>query len=81
MIGATIGTGGWRRTAQLAADAARKHTGLAVRILGDSEWGPFRHRYPTPAFFKLHLFELLDDEDILYFDADSIHINPWHPQS
>ena len=81
MIGATIGTGGWRRTAELAAAAARKHTGLAVRILGDAEWEPFRRRYPNPVFLKLHLFELLGDEDIFYFDADAIHINPWRPQA
>ena len=81
MIGATIGTGGWRRTAELAAAAARKHTGLTVRILGDAEWEPFRRRYPTPVFLKLHLFELLDNEDIFYFDADAIHINPWQPQA
>ena len=81
MIGATIGTGGWRRTAELAAAAARKHTGLKVRILGDAEWEPFRRRYPNPVFLKLHLFELLGDDDIFYFDADAIHINPWRPQA
>jgi len=29
---------------------------------------------------KLHLFDLLDDDHIFYFDADAIHLNDWNPE-
>jgi len=38
MIGVSIGVGRWRETAELAAAAARKHTGLETRILDDQDW-------------------------------------------
>jgi hypothetical protein len=81
MLGVTIGVGKWRRAAELAAEAARRHTGLETRVLGDAEWGLYRGRYASPIYLKLHLFELVDDEDIFYFDADAIHVNSWSPQS
>ena len=80
MIGVTIGVGQWRQAVEASAEAARKHTGLEVRVLGDADWAPFRNRYGHPAFLKLHLFELLPADDIFYFDADAIHINPWDPR-
>lgn len=80
MIGVTIGVGKWRQMAELAAAAAHKHTGLAVRVLGDSEWERYRDQYDSPAFLKLHLFDLVDDDDVFYFDADAIHINAWNPR-
>jgi hypothetical protein len=79
MIGVTVGVGRWRQTAELAAAAARKHTGLKIVVLADAEWARLGGRYGTPHYLKLHLFEFVDDDHIFYFDADAIHINDWNP--
>lgn len=80
MIGITIGVGRWRDTAQLAAAAAGRHTGLKVIVLDDAVWKKLGDGYSYPGFLKLHVFELVNAEDVLIFDADAIHINSWIPQ-
>lgn len=79
MIGVTIGVGRWRQTAELAAEAARRHTGLNAIVLDDSVWRDFKDVYSYPGFLKLHVFDFVDDDDVLIFDADAIHINSWNP--
>jgi hypothetical protein len=80
MIGVTIGTGRWRKTAGLAAEAARRHTGLRTVVLDDSVWREFENEYSYLGFLKLDLFDFVVDDDVLIFDADAIHINPWNPE-
>jgi hypothetical protein len=64
----------------LAADAARRHTGLDVVVLDDGVWERLGGRYSFPGYLKLHVFDLVDADDVLIFDADAIHINAWRPQ-
>lgn len=80
MIGVTIGVGQWQHTAEMAAVAARRHTGLEVVVLDDAVWHTRGDSYSYPGFLKLHVFDLIDADDVLIFDADAIHINPWSPQ-
>jgi hypothetical protein len=80
MLAVTIGTGGWRKAAEVSAQSVREHTGLETRILGDAEWKRYQDRYPHPAFLKFHLFDLVDDDNVFYFDADTLHLQSWEPQ-
>lgn len=81
MTAVTIGVGAWRQSAELAAARAAEHTGLNCVVLGDDVWERYSDRYDNPAYLKLHLFDLVDAENLLYFDADAIHLNPWNPRS
>jgi hypothetical protein len=80
VIGITIGVGRWRETAELAAAAVRRHAALEVVDLDDAVWEKLRGDYSYPGFLKLHVFDLVGADDVLIFDADAIHINPWTPQ-
>ncbi len=80
MLGVTIGVGKWRRAAELTAQAAHTNTGLETRVLGDAEWATVREQYEHPSYLRLHLFDFVEDDDVLYFDADAIHLRPWNPR-
>jgi hypothetical protein len=88
MLAVTIGVGaGYVEMARLAAARVEALCGLPTRILGEVEMRavlPARllERYGPSAsmFLKLHVFDLVSDDDILYFDADLVFLRPWSPR-
>jgi hypothetical protein len=88
MIAVTIGVGAmYGEMARLAARRVQAATGLPVRILGEAELGSHvdeRHRRRWGAVacncLKFALFDLIPDDDILYFDADLVFLRPWDPR-
>ena len=79
MIAVTIGTGEYyTKLANYAAGAIEKMTGLKTVILGDEHFAasglPFSHH------LKLRLFELVEDDEIMFFDSDMVCLNPWDPR-
>src|SRR5437016_2684709 len=77
MIAVTIGVGKYARMARLAAGALARHTGLPTRIIGDAEFAASGLR--APHHLKFRLFDLVSSENILFFDADLVALNPWNP--
>ena len=78
MVGVTIGVGEhYGRLAELAARAVEEKTRLRTIILRDSHF--VFSRLPAPNYLKLRMFDFVDDDSILYFDADVACLNPWRP--
>ena len=79
MIAVTIGTGEYySKLAHYAARTLGKMTGLKTVVLGDEHFAasglPYSHH------LKLRIFDLVDDDEILFFDSDMVCLNPWNPQ-
>jgi hypothetical protein len=79
MIAVTIGVGKYAEMALHAAAAVRRHTGLETIIIGD---GQLRSSGLTaPHHLKFRLFDLVDADQLMYFDADLVALNSWDPKS
>lgn len=79
MVGVTIGVGEYyRRLARHAARTVEEKTGLKTIILGDEHFA--LSGFQAPHHLKLRMFDLVDDESLLYFDADMVCLNPWSPE-
>jgi len=79
MIAVTIGIGEYyTKLAFHAAQAVHKMTGLETVILDNGHFTssglPYSHQ------LKLRIFDLVDDDSILYFDSDMVCLNPWNPE-
>lgn len=79
MIGVTIGINPvFKALAKLSAHCFKEMTGLEVVILGETE---FRKSGLThPASLKLATFDFVDDDNVLYFDADWFCTKKWNPR-
>jgi methyltransferase family protein len=79
LLAVTIGIGPEHELlAQHAAERMRRFTGLEVQILGPVEYAASACRHPC--HLKFRLFDLVDAENILYFDADAFCLRPWNPR-
>ncbi len=77
MIAVTIGCGPYREMAELAANSVNEQTGLDVIILDDEHLA--RSGAADPRHLKFHLFDLVDCDNLVYFDADMAFLRPWNP--
>ena len=78
MIGVTIGVNPiYKELAKLSARCFEEMTGLEVIILGEKEF--MKSGLPHPASLKLAIFDLVNKENILYFDADWFCTKKWNP--
>jgi SAM-dependent methyltransferase len=64
--------------AQIAARRMEQFTGLPVEILGEADLR--RCGLTDPNHLKFRLFDLVDAENVLYFDADAFCLQPWDPR-
>ncbi len=79
LLAVTIGIGAEHEAlASEAAQRMRRFAGVDVRILGRDDLT--RAGVGDPMHLKFRLFELLDAENILYFDADVFCLRAWAPQ-
>lgn len=80
MVGVTIGVGEYYgRLARLAAQALEANTGVKKTvILNDEHFAS--SGLPAPHHLKLRMFDLIDDDSLLYFDADMACLKPWEPE-
>ncbi len=79
MIAVTIGIGeSYAKLASYAAQAMQKMTGLETVILDDRLFTASGFQYSHQ--LKLRIFDLVDDDSILYFDSDIVCLNPWNPK-
>jgi hypothetical protein len=79
MQGVTIGVGEYYgQLARLAAQAMQEKTGIKTMILNDEHFAS--SGLPAPHHLKLRMFDLVDDESIVYFDADMACLRPWKPE-
>jgi hypothetical protein len=90
MVGVTIGLRAFRGRAEFAARQFQWATGLDAVIVEDEDLPsivdlivrhcpaslPFAH---FPYATKLFLFDMIDCERIVYFDADLLYVNRWDP--
>jgi hypothetical protein len=79
MLAVTIGVGKYAEMALHAAAAVRRHTGLETFIIGDEQFGG--SGLTVPHHLKFRLFDLVDADQLMYFDADLVPLNPWDPKS
>ena len=79
MLGITIGTGEYySRLAKRAARAVEEKTGVKTIVLGDEHFAA--SGLPAPHHLKLRLFDFVDDDFVMYFDADMVCLNSWKPE-
>ena len=80
MMGVTIGVGEYYgQLAKLAATAMEEKTGVKTTVLTDEDFAS--SGLPAPHHLKLRMFDLVDAESIVYFDADMACLKPWRPQT
>ena len=90
LIGVTLGLMAYRKRAEIAARQFVWATGLSAAIIGDEDIPRLTElivRYcplsmssaDFPFAAKLFLFDLLDCERLVYFDADLLYVNRWDP--
>jgi hypothetical protein len=77
-VAVTIGTGALERMAQLAAREVRALTGLETVVLGQRELSASGFAYPT--LLKFRLFDFVNAEHLMYFDADMVCLRRWDPK-
>jgi lipopolysaccharide biosynthesis glycosyltransferase len=79
MIGVTVGVGPYEKTAFLAAARARDMTGLNITVLDE---GMLRNSsLNDPYVARLAIFNVVDADCVMYFDADIVMLKPWNPRS
>ena len=78
-IAVTIGVGSYAKLGELAAREVERRTGLQTIILDDHDFE--RSGFEHPAFLKFRLFDLVDADNILFFDADMACLADWDPSS
>lgn len=77
MTAVTIAVGQqWHELGQKTALLAARCTGLPVEILGEDA---VRKTGLAPSELKFRLFDLVQSENILYFDADLLFVRRWNP--
>lgn len=80
MIAVTIGVGPlYEALALLSARCINETTGLEAVVLKESDLRESGLLHP--AALKLKIFEFIQSENILYFDADWFSVNSWNPNS
>ena len=77
-VAVTIGVGRFEHLARRAADEMHQMTGLQTVVLGPEHFEASGLEHPS--FLKFRLFDLVDAENILWFDADMVPLAPWSPQ-
>jgi hypothetical protein len=79
LIAVTIGVGeAHARLAEIAARRMHHYTGLPTVVLNESD---LRHSgLAEPIRLKFRLFDLVNAENILFFDADAFCLAPWDPR-
>ncbi|HEY0981126.1 class I SAM-dependent methyltransferase [Schlesneria sp.] len=78
-IAATIAVGSeYRRLAEISVDRMREATGREVVVLGEEELANSGLRNASQ--LKFRLFDLVDAENVLYFDADVFALARWDLQ-
>ena len=79
MVGITIGVGEYySRLARHAAQAMEEKIGVRVAILTDEHFAS--SGLPAPHHLKLRMFDFVNHESVLYFDADMVCLSPWSPE-
>jgi ADP-heptose:LPS heptosyltransferase len=76
-VAVTIGVGRDAELARLAAAEVRARTGLDTVILGDVEFAASGVEHPH--YLKFRLFDLVDADNLLFFDADVVCLEEWDP--
>jgi hypothetical protein len=78
VLGVTVGVGPrYEALARVAAACLHAQTGIRSVVLSRDELcrSGLRH----PAALKLAIFDFVNTESVLYFDADWLCVNPWFP--
>lgn len=77
MIAVTVGVGAFAEMARLAASRLTQMTGVSTLVLGEAE---FKQSGLTKAtYLRFRAFDHVDDEDVMYFDADQVCLRGWNP--
>lgn len=79
MIGVTIGVGDYRPLAERAAASMAQHTGLRCVVLGGEHYRRSGLVGENASLLKLWLWDFVDEEEVLLFDADTVCFRPWSP--
>jgi len=80
IVGVTIGIGyPHEHLAPLAASCFARYTGIPTVILGETELAD--SQMPHPAALKFRLFDCVNADRLVYFDADWLCLGKWDPKA
>lgn len=78
MIGVTIGIGQLHNAlANVSAKCFTQCTGIEALVLGEKELKFYKLNHPASLKFKL--FEILKEDNVVYFDSDWFCVKAWNP--
>jgi ADP-heptose:LPS heptosyltransferase len=77
-VAVTIGVGPCEQMAHLAARELRARTGLDTIVLNSEQFAAAGLELPT--MLKFRLFDHVDADNVLYFDADMVCLDDWDPR-
>jgi hypothetical protein len=78
MVAVTIGVGKYGTMARYAAKAVHEMTNLDTVILDERHFA--ESGLASPHFLKLRIFDLVDADAVMFFDADMVCLNKWDPK-
>lgn len=79
MIAITIAIGDlYKQFAITSVPLAKKMTGLNVKVITEND-NITEEELKCPYLIKSRLFDFVEEDHILYFDADLFYIRPWDP--
>lgn len=79
MIGVTIGIGDYWHLAQRAAESMSARTGLRCIVLAEDHLRRAGLAGRPAAWLKLWLWDFVEDDRVLWFDADTLCLREWNP--
>jgi hypothetical protein len=78
MIGITLGISHYYAMAEESAKRVRELCNIDAYIASDRDYSKFRPG--VPQFLKFYLFDMTDEEDVMFFDPDLITLHPYDPK-
>lgn len=79
-VGVTVGVGPiYSKLAELSASCFTANTGMPSIVLGDKHFN--NSNLLHPAALRLKLFDIIDCERVIYFDADWFCLQHWDPST
>ncbi len=81
MIGVTVGVGAYLSLAWQAAESMARHTGLECIVLTDEHFVRAGLSGQPAHLLKLFIWDFVDVDEILWFDADTRCLHPWNPSA
>ena len=78
MIAITIGIGAHKAMAERSASVLNDRCGIQTYIADERDLK--KHKVKLPHFLKFYLFDMVNEENIMYFDSDVVTMHAYNPR-